>query len=352
MAEYKNQHYVPQFYFKYFNDEKNYINMMLKNNGKIISNVSIKNQCSKSYFYCNKNNEKNVIKPFEDECKLIWDILRKSNITQLSTIDLKRLCFSIIFQHSRTHDLAHYRSSANKAFAKNMFDEMVNDFHKKYCCSEDDFLLLEKLKAKKNIGIDEEYCRLFNIGLSCHSFMAIEDLKICLLKNKTNIPFIFSDSPVVFYNMYNINSLHLLASGLMAFFPLDNETCLFLYDKNNYITSFIDENIYHDIINKLQLYQATNAVYFSSQNKLIKKNIINWWKDEKKDLKSIHDYSKKQSKNEIKVIKPMDYKNLKLSFIDMNTPMDISQVCRNIKMQQYIEENPFRPNVNSRLISM
>ena len=51
MANKKNQHYVPQFYFKFFSKNKKSINILLKNNGQIIPNASIKAQCSKNNFY-------------------------------------------------------------------------------------------------------------------------------------------------------------------------------------------------------------------------------------------------------------------------------------------------------------
>ncbi len=51
MAEGVNQHFVPQFYFRYFSDNSRSINVLLKKSGRVITNASIKGQASKRYFY-------------------------------------------------------------------------------------------------------------------------------------------------------------------------------------------------------------------------------------------------------------------------------------------------------------
>ncbi len=358
MAECKNQHYVPKFYFKYFNDGKACINMMLKNNGRIILNVSIADQCSKSYFYGNVHNEKNVIKPAEDECKHIWDLVKKSNMYNLSIENIDSLFFSIYFQYSRTNDLAIYRSSVNNIYAKEVFNAKV-DKHFVENSSLKEKSVLNKLKQEAKISINEKYCRQLNILLSEYLYIAISDLNICLLKNKTNISFIFSDSPVVFYNMYNNDAVRLLNSGLMIFFPLDNETVLLLHDQRNYDANFTHGLYCHEMIddsdviniNKLQIHQSASAIYFSTQNKSV--NITNYWSSEKEKFKSRQDYQNDLKANDnFKVIKPISYDNLELSFIKKRIDRDISSTCRAPYIMDYLIANPYKPNAGSKLVQI
>ena len=44
MAAKKNQHYVPQYYFRYFNDKQKFISLLLVNDKRIINKCSISDQ--------------------------------------------------------------------------------------------------------------------------------------------------------------------------------------------------------------------------------------------------------------------------------------------------------------------
>src|SRR5436853_90242 len=51
MAKGKNQHFVPQFYFRLFTGGENRIHLLNKKDSRIIRNASIKGQCAKHRFY-------------------------------------------------------------------------------------------------------------------------------------------------------------------------------------------------------------------------------------------------------------------------------------------------------------
>jgi len=53
----KNQHYVPQFYFRHFSGGGDAICVLLTRSGKIISPASIKHQCARHNFYGSKELE-------------------------------------------------------------------------------------------------------------------------------------------------------------------------------------------------------------------------------------------------------------------------------------------------------
>lgn len=68
---------------------------------------------------------------------------------------------------------------------------------------------------------------------------AISDLLPCFLINKTEFPFVFSDTPIVLYNtsfsqMRNRGVLGWQSQGLQVFYPLTPSVCLMLYDADAY----------------------------------------------------------------------------------------------------------------------
>ena len=51
MAQKANQHFVPQFYFRYFSENGKSICALNRDKGTVIESASIKGQASKKYFY-------------------------------------------------------------------------------------------------------------------------------------------------------------------------------------------------------------------------------------------------------------------------------------------------------------
>src|SRR3546814_11812159 len=75
--------------------------------------------------------------------------------------------------------------------------------------------------------------------LALSSTWSMSDLSCILLENNTEIPFIFSDSPVVFlnYHMSNFSELGIvgtMSKGLVVVFPVDPRYCVLLYDSDAY----------------------------------------------------------------------------------------------------------------------
>lgn len=51
MAEKTNQHFVPQFYFRFFSNDGKSICMLNRKNGNAVNTAQIEGQASKKYFY-------------------------------------------------------------------------------------------------------------------------------------------------------------------------------------------------------------------------------------------------------------------------------------------------------------
>jgi Protein of unknown function (DUF4238) len=117
---------------------------------------------------------------------------------------------------------------------------------------------------------------LHSLSVALRSVIGIIDLRLALLRNFSQLPFIFGDSPCVFYNRYlysvpYVGGLGIQSPGLMIFMPLDPVTQLMLYDPATYQTSdaraFVNVTENSDVsqLNALQLHSAKSAVYFADR---------------------------------------------------------------------------------------
>lgn len=51
MADKENQHFVPQYYFRFFSKDQKSVSLLRIINGTVVETAPIKGQASKSYFY-------------------------------------------------------------------------------------------------------------------------------------------------------------------------------------------------------------------------------------------------------------------------------------------------------------
>ncbi|NLK67436.1 MAG: DUF4238 domain-containing protein [Campylobacteraceae bacterium] len=302
MANNKNHHYVPQFYFRLFTQDDSTqkpksINMLLKENGDIKQDVSIANQASKNNFYMNKDVEK-IFSDVEGKHKIILSTLNKIDSIKAYNKERENLnnVFQVVlFQYIRTLDM--YKK------IESLLDNYIDIFVKPSIVQDNKIKkLLEETQVTKkdlinhiSIKPNNKYFLSQSIAKSFFYPKAISDLGIYILSNKTDKDFIFSDNPAIFYNLafnkVKTNSMIALQSpGLMIFFPISTKKCLLLLDEENYSGVLIN-NYYFDItketdinsINKLQIHNCTNAVYFSKNSD--KKYIRKLYRQEKTKLK-------------------------------------------------------------------
>ena len=134
-------------------------------------------------------------------------------------------------------------------------------------------------------------------------FPLASDLHFKLLINKTNIPFIISDNPVVFYNQFLENikkygsNISIAVKGLQFFLPISPNHVLIFYDQTVYKigkakSRLVEVNNPDDIsaINGLQYINSNITLYFNdgiSQKDIsaIKKNFNKYRSLNKVNLK-------------------------------------------------------------------
>jgi hypothetical protein len=140
--------------------------------------------------------------------------------------------------------------------------------------SDDERKLL--LSAIPYISADPVQAQGMEMHVALEHCTSLSDLFPLLLVNKTNRPFVFGDSPSVFYNAFYRDVrlrgvLGFETPGLMAILPLGEKLCLLLVDAECYqIRGARDNKVavrdLNDVaaLNKLQLHAASDCVYFAN----------------------------------------------------------------------------------------
>lgn len=272
MSQYANQHFLPKFYFRRFSGDSDAINLVHCASGKIILDASISHQCAAHKLHGTPEVEQ-ALNQLEgrhaNALRVISDAGWKSNWSGMTPEILGDLWQGILLQWSRT--LLNFEKSkdipnsfglpAFRAYIASRRDDPYRD------------RILEAIdKGQVRIAPAREYAVLQSISLALESVLLISDLGLCVLRNHTDFPFVFSDSPVVLYNtlMRNVVSrgvLGLQTPGLQIFFPLDADMTLMLYDEAAYNLKHdgaIDLILRSDVsqLNALQFKHSLNAVYF------------------------------------------------------------------------------------------
>lgn len=250
MATNKNQHFVPRCYLKAFtqNGENLAINLLNLDRQRVIPAAPVKNQCSRDYFYGQDPLLEAAIQGIEGGYAATSARIHAPNY-QLTDIDRSMLRMFMQFQHMRTEA------------ASRRYVEMQADMT--------DAIGTSDLKP----SIKEA------VQLSMHAFSeemhVLEDLKVCLVRNRTSHPFITSDDPVAIANRWykedrrvHHKSPGLLSCGTSIFLPLSPRVMCIAYDGDVY--SIPHQNGWTEVkrkqdvdaFNEFQLLNASANVYF------------------------------------------------------------------------------------------
>jgi hypothetical protein len=309
MTSHKNQHYVPRFYLRRFSDDGIGLCRYLLTN-KRSERRNIDNIASSFWFYGDKSPApgfENAMSALEDQhAKIIEDILKKQHLvlravipphtSQITSEDQR-------FLHNYFNLLRFVLLTATRTKqAKNESEAVTNAIWKTLQAQS------EEAKAR---GISPEAVKRLKVvrGKADVESMQLAillgpplmfDMSIMLLINKTNIPFITSDSPAafVFYRFPKQrdldpmawqfqglmvpsisaltgwkNILNWQAPGLMIFLPLSQKITLWLFDRRMYEPNssakdsvFLSKNDDVNELNRLQALNADNYLIFSKPN--------------------------------------------------------------------------------------
>ena len=218
MASNKNQHFVPRCYLKAFtlNAENLAINLLNLDRLRTIPATPVKNQCSGDYFYGQDDRLETAIRRVESGYAAAVARIHAPAYT-LTEGDKTELRTFMLFQHLRTE--AASRRSVE------MFEGMERSI------GAPELNLKPSIKEAVQIAM-----RAF--AQQMHLF---DDLKICLVKNRTRKPFVTSDDPAVVANRWHKDdhrvrhkSPGLMSCGTTVFLPLSPSILCIAYDGNVY----------------------------------------------------------------------------------------------------------------------
>jgi hypothetical protein len=218
MATNKNQHFVPRCYLKAFTKEEGNATIKIFNldRQRFIPTAPVKNQCSGSYFYGEDPKLEEVIQSCEGQYANLLRKIRKPGYF-LEDEDKSFLRFFWLFQHLRTE------AASRRAV------EMA---------AEAEVVVGSKLSPVE-YGIKEAV--QMAMGMVSEVASVIDDLKLCLVRNRTDVPFVTSDDPAVASNRWYLEdcrargcSFGLSAAGLITLLPLTPDILCLAYDGDVY----------------------------------------------------------------------------------------------------------------------
>lgn len=218
MATNKNQHYVPRCHLRPFtlNSENLAINVFNLDRKKLISNAPVKNQCSGDYFYGTDEKLEAAIQLIEvGYSQALRNIIGDSRALSEGNATIFKTFW--LFQHMRTEAAAR-RSVELSETTRKLADLPPEEF---------------SMGMKEAVQIA---CRAF-----AGSMHEIDDLKFCVIKNQTKIPFITSDNPAVMTNKWRLDkdrspghSFGMGSAGMIALLPLTPKLLFLAYDGDVY----------------------------------------------------------------------------------------------------------------------
>lgn len=252
MAVNKNQHYVPRCYLKPFtlNGENLAINLLNLDRQRPILSAPVKNQCSGDYFYGQDDLLENAIRSVEGGYSAAVARIHSSRygLTEGDRVVLRTF---MLFQHMRTE-------AASRRLVK-VFGGMEGSIGEPLPGSTPS--IKEAVQVAMRVFADE-----------MHLF---DDLKVCLVRNRTRRPFVTSDDPAVVTNRWHNEDARvchkspgLMACGTTVFLPLSPRVLCMAYDGDVY--SVPHENGWTEVrnecdveaFNEQQFLNAFNNVYF------------------------------------------------------------------------------------------
>lgn len=298
MAEYKNQHYVPVFLLKYFdNGDGKTTNLWLLQSNKYVKNAAIKDQASEDYFYGNDKTVEHLLGDLETIFSQLVNIIITTRVLpSKGTFEHFLLNLFVVSSLSRTR---HSGDVVNE-----QIDKMIKAVYKH------DPKFNDKLDNVK-IGIKNPAS--FSLSIAMENVKYIADLEYKLIENETDKEFIISDNPVVKYNIFLMSRNWpygqggMIAKGIQYFFPLGPRFYITLYDQNCYKLGnrhdkvIILKNIQDvNALNEMQTVNANEVIYFSKNVNLshIQSTVGGVKNNRKKEKVKVKEYIKAGSTKE------------------------------------------------------
>lgn len=277
----KRHHFVPRFYLQNFAGGRKYISSYNLPRRKMISEASIAGQCQRHGLYDYHEDAEAAIGRVEARASLVLgDMLRTKQIPEPWSDSHHALAFFLCLQLARTPHVAKRfdDGAAEMSRAVNTSPHVVEYMRSRMG---NEFNEVDYMNAVRELEYRYEHPVAETIHALTSHYECILDLKVRLLTNATNIPFLTSDSPVVLHNQLRSGVrvgtvVALSAIGLQIFLPLNPQLCVYLFDSQTYDVesrSSMQVEILRkpDVrnVNLLQFLNAHESVYFQRDSAAI-----------------------------------------------------------------------------------
>ena len=218
MASNKNQHFVPRCYLKPFtkNGAKLAINLFNIDKQLCIPNAPVKYQCSGSYFYGQHPDLENAIQAVESGYAAA---LLKVHSPRYELQNEERDVFRIFIL------MQYLRTEAASRRSVEMFGDM------------------ETVVGSETLGFKPSIKEAVQMAMRtfAEDIYRINDLKVCLVKNRTSLSFITSDDPAVMTNRWYMEDARvrhrspgIASCGVIFLLPLSPHVMCVAFDGNVY----------------------------------------------------------------------------------------------------------------------
>lgn len=225
MVKKKRHHYIPRFYLKRFsvNNEGKFLGLYNLNNRKFIQNAPLKSQAYENFLYGEDDEIENALAEMEGNVSQMfnyWTDERLLNPPPPGTNGFKLLKRFILYQAFRTpksgNDIMEMLNQGMKTFVKEFKPDLWESF--------------------KDGTLVHENPVLLGLFRSIEHEHLLDYLECKFLVNLSLLPFITSDSPVIFYNQLMeqadnyMGATGFVAKGLQIFYPIHPRLMICFYD--------------------------------------------------------------------------------------------------------------------------
>jgi hypothetical protein len=258
MVEYKNQHFVPEFFLKFFSTDDEHV-WTFNLDGEHEFEESVSNVCSRNYFYSREHNkevEQTNSRIEGRQSKALTDLHDGRRYDALKEDHQFWVRQFVTFQLERTRSMKDRHGDNIREFVDQLEDWGLVD--------PDEEEVGEAVRSSAQDAL---------IGLMDESWemeVYLRDLEVVVLVNESDSEFVTSDDPIFLHNSYSnaMGSIGLRRVGLEIYLPISRQLTLLFYDPNIYSIPDIDEPIEVGVeavrsVNGLQQAGANNNLFYA-----------------------------------------------------------------------------------------
>jgi len=257
----KKQHFVPQFYLRNFSSDKFNVGVFhLKTCEMKLSPIS--STCQESYFYGKDGEFESLLEKIDDNhAKTVKKTIESKSVPKYASNDYIGLLEFLLVLHARTLIERQFVSNMGNAFCEHYLKPVMQSHLRSEGYNQEN---IERYSVKiTNMDVFHKQ----SILTSMNSIIGIRDLVANIIVNNSTIPFISSDSPVIFNNRIHLdnNFTALFSRGLQIHCPLSPHIYLILYDPAFYSINQANLINLEDInrLNSLQILHSNEIIIVS-----------------------------------------------------------------------------------------